>query len=157
MAYVESNCPKCGKKIRENCNAWVYGSPIRNCPGCKCEFLDKRWREVAIDGFDPRANNKKLYIFGFFGFLLFSIVCAGILYYMSSLYGHYPTRLLGCVIVGAVGTIGCAVVLLRQLTGYEDRINQKYMEESQKRLQNKDYVERLVSYGYSVPDAYRNK
>lgn len=29
MGYVEWNCPKCGKKNREACNAWVYGNPIR--------------------------------------------------------------------------------------------------------------------------------
>ena len=66
MGYVEGNCPKCGTKIREKCNAWVYGSPIRTCPSCQSEFLDKRFREVAIGGFDPRANNPKFYLFGFF-------------------------------------------------------------------------------------------
>lgn len=155
MGYVENNCPNCGKKVRESCNAWVYGSPIRTCPNCNVEFLDRRWREVAIEGFEPRANNKKFYIFAFFGFLLFTIACIGILYGMSSLQGHYPSKLLGCIILGVVGTIGCGILLLRQITGYEDRKNEKYMEESQKRMQNKDYVEKLIAYGYSVPNIYR--
>lgn len=155
MGYVEGNCPKCGKKIRESCNAWVYGSPIRICPNCKSEFLDKRWREVAIDGFDPRANNPRFYIFGFFGFLAFTIVCVVWLMAMINAQRSYPIRLLGCIVLGIIGTIGCAVVLLRQITGYEEKNNARFMEESQKRMQDKDYVEKLVAYGYSVPDVYR--
>lgn len=156
MGYVEGNCPKCGRKIRESCNAWVYGTPIRTCPSCKSEFLDRRFREVAIDGFDPRANNTRLYLFGFLGFLLFTIVCAGWLIAMINAQKSYPVKLLGCVIVGIIGTVGCAVVLLRQITGYEDKCNARFMEESQKRMQDRDYVEKLVAYGYSVPDTYRN-
>lgn len=155
MGCVENHCPKCGKKFMESCNAWVYGSPIRTCPKCNSEFLDKRWREVAIDGFEPRANNKILNIVGFFGFLAFTIICAGILYTMSSVNGRYPIKLVGCVVLGAIATIGCGVLFLRQITGYEDKKNQKYMEESQKRMQDKNYVEKLVAYGYSVPDKYR--
>ena len=67
----------------------------------------------------------------------------------------YPVRALGCIALGIIGTIGCAVVLLRQITGYEEKNNARFMEESQKRMQDKDYVEKLVAYGYSVPDIYR--
>lgn len=49
MGYVEWNCPKCGKKNREACNAWVYGSPIRNCKACNQEYFDDRWREIALE------------------------------------------------------------------------------------------------------------
>lgn len=156
MGYVEGNCPKCGAKVRERCNAWVYGSPIKTCPSCKSEFLDKRFREVAIDGFDPRANNPRLYLLGFFGFLVFTIVCAAWLIAMINARQSYPVKLVGCILVGIVGTVGCAVVLLRQMTGYEEKQNARFMEESQKRMQDKDYVEKLVAYGYSVPDTYRN-
>ena len=66
MNFIEGTCPKCGAKTREKCNTWVYGSPIRTCGSCKTEYLDKRWREVAIDGFDPRSNNSSFYLKGFF-------------------------------------------------------------------------------------------
>lgn len=33
--------------------------------------------------------------------------------------------------------------------------NKKYYDESVQRLQNKEYVEKLVSYGYNVPERYR--
>ena len=155
MGFVEGNCPKCGKKIREKCNAWVYGSPIRTCPKCKSEFLDKRWREVAIDGFDPRTNNPKLYLFGFLGFLIFTILCIACRILMINIWGSYPTKLLGCIIIGIIGTIGCVLILLIQITGIEDKNNAKFMEESKKRLQDKNYVEKLISYGYDIPDIYR--
>ena len=60
MGYVEWNCPKCGKKNREACNAWVYGSPIRNCKACNQEYFDNRWREIAIEGVEPATKSLKL-------------------------------------------------------------------------------------------------
>ena len=62
MNYVEGNCPHCGVKTKEPCNTWVYGSPVRTCPSCKTEYLDKRWKEVAIDGFDLRSMNASFYL-----------------------------------------------------------------------------------------------
>lgn len=154
MGYVEGKCPKCGSMVREKCNAWVYGSPIRVCPNCKNEFLDKRWREVAIDGFETTAKNAKLYMWATIGFLLFTIACVLWLVSMVKTKGSYPNKLLGCIGVGIIGTIGCFVVFLRIVTGYEDKQNAKYMDESIRRLQDRNYVEKLVSYGYIVPDEF---
>lgn len=154
MGYMEGNCPKCGARIGERCNAWGYGSPIRTCPKCKKEFLDKRWREVAIDGFAPGSKNAKLYLGATIGFLLFTIVCVLCLITMINTQGHYPIKLVGCIVLGIVGTIGCAIVFLRIVTGYEDKQNARYMEESKKRLQDKNYVDKLISFGYAVPDEF---
>lgn len=154
MGYVEGKCPKCGARVREKCNAWVYGSPIRTCPNCRKEFLDKRWREVAIDGFVQGAKNAKLYFCAMIGFLLATVVCILWLWKMISTQGHYPTKLVGCIVVGIIGTIGCAIVFLRIVTGYEDKQNAKYMDESRRRLQDKDYIDSLISFGYTVPDEF---
>ena len=62
MGFVEWNCPRCGKKNREKCNAWVYGSPIRNCKECNAEYFDRRWREIALEGVEPASKNAKLYL-----------------------------------------------------------------------------------------------
>ena len=59
ISIAEWTCPECKTKNRETCNAWMYGSPIRQCKACRSEYLDRRFREVAIDGFDPRSNNPK--------------------------------------------------------------------------------------------------
>lgn len=154
IGYVQGNCPECGARVHEKCNAWVYGSPIRTCPKCKKEFLDKRWREVAIDGFTPGSKNAKFYLGGTVSFLLFTIACILWLRSMISTRGHYPVKLIGCIVVGIIGTIGCFVVFLRIVTGYEDKKNARYLDESKRRLQDKNYVDKLISFGYTVPDEF---
>ena len=86
---------------------------------------------------------------------MFICVCALWLIYDIKTLGGYPERLLDCVLIGMVGTIGCFVVLLRIVTGYEDRQNRRYYDESVKRLQNKSYVYKLIAYGYDVPEEFR--
>ncbi|MCM1468495.1 MAG: hypothetical protein NC086_10120 [Alistipes sp.] len=154
MGYVEGKCPECGAKIWEKCNAWVYGSPIRTCPKCRKEFLDSRWREVAIDGFVRQSTNAKGYFLAMLGFLAVTAVCVLWLRKMIVTQGYYPTKLVGCIVLGIAGTIGCAVMFVRIVTGYEDRQNARYMAESKKRLQDSGYVEKLRSFGYMVPDEY---
>lgn len=53
-----------------------------------------------------------------------------------------------------VGIIGCFVVFLRIVTGYEDKKNARYLDESKRRLQDKNYVDKLISFGYTVPDEF---
>lgn len=155
MGYVEGKCPQCGRKVRESCNAWVYGSPIRKCPHCGSEYLDKRWRELAIEGADPRTKDPKFYLKMAAIFLIFTIGCILWRSYLIASQGSYPTKLLGCIILGAFATVGCVVVFFRIITGYESKNNAKYLEESKERLKDKAYVEKLISYGYDVPDEYR--
>lgn len=47
MGFVEWNCPRCGKKNREKCNA---------------EYFDRRWREIVLEGVEPASKNTKLYL-----------------------------------------------------------------------------------------------
>lgn len=155
MGYVEWDCPKCGKKNREACNAWVYGSPIRNCKVCNSEYFDNRWREVALEGVEPATKSPKLYLSATLGFLVFTIVCTIWLITDIKTMGSYPINLAGCVFAGAVGTIVFLVIFLRIVLGYEDKQNKKYYEESLQRINNKAYVEKLISYGYNVPEKFR--
>lgn len=69
--------------------------------------------------------------------------------------GSYPIKLTGCIFVGAIGTIGCFVIFLRIILGYEEKQNQKYYNESLQRMNDKSYVEKLISYGYNVPEQFR--
>lgn len=154
MGWVDGNCPKCGARVHEKCNAWVYGSPVRTCPHCKEEFLDKRWREVAIDGFATGPKNAKLYLGAAVGFLLVTIVCILWLGSMVRTQGHYPIKIVACIGVGIMGTIVCATVFVRIITGYEDKENTRYMDESKRRLQDRNYVDKLISFGYTVPDEF---
>ena len=155
MGFVEWKCPKCGKNNREGCNAWVYGSPIRNCKGCNSEYFDNRWREIAAEGVEPATKNPKLYLGASLVFLVFTIACIIWLLADIKASGRYPIKLVGCVFVGALGTIGCFVVFLRIVLGYEEKQNKKYYDESLQRLKNKEYVQKLISYGYNVPEQFR--
>ena len=152
MNFIEGTCPKCGAKTRENCNTWVYGSPVRICKSCKTEYLDRRWREVAVDGFDPRSQNSSFYLKGFIGFLIFTVLCAIWLIWLINNTGSYPSKLLGCVMVGGLGTLLCGFLYLRIKLEFEEKNNRKYLEESKQRLQNPEYVRKLIAYGYDISE-----
>lgn len=64
----------------------------------------------------------------------------------------FPVKIIGCIIVGIAGTIMSLILFFKIVTGYEDEQNAKYMEEPKKRLQNKEYVEKLIAYGYQIYD-----
>jgi multisubunit Na+/H+ antiporter MnhB subunit len=104
---------------------------------------------------EPDTKSAKLYLLATIGFLVFTIVCAMWLVTDIRTRGSYPIKLLGCVFAGVLGTVGCFVIFLRIILGYEDKQNQKYYEESLQRLKNKNYVEKLISYGYHVPEKFR--
>lgn len=152
MGMIKQNCPNCRAHYNEKCNAWVYGSPIRKCPKCGSEFLDKRWREVALEGFQAGKVSWKFYLVGTVGFLIFSILCGLWLLSLINTQGSYPTRLLGCIMIGLFGSAGCFVMFIRCVTGYEDKKNAMYLEESKRRMQNPEYVEKLRAYGYDIPE-----
>lgn len=152
--FIEWNCPTCGKQNREACSTWVYGSPIRTCKFCHAEYLDRRWREVAIDGYDPRSMNSSLYLKGTIGFAVFALVMALWMMYSIKTRGYYHTRNAACVILGIFGSVMCLILFLRIKLGFEAKSQEKYRNESIARLWNPDYVQKLIDYGYHVPEEY---
>ena len=154
MGYLEGKCPKCSEKTREQSNAWAYGSPIRFCPRCKQEYLDRRWREVAIDGFDPKATSPAYYLKCFAGCLLGTALGYGWFYYTTHYKGYWSTANVGFLIVCALGTIGCLGMAIYVGLGFGKKADQKYMEESKRRLRDAEYVKKLLACGYHVPDEY---
>ena len=154
MSYLEGTCPKCGEKTREQSNTWAYGSPIRFCPRCKQEYLDKRWREVAIDGFDPRGTSPAYYLKCFVGCLVGLILSYGWYYYTTHYRGYYNTMNIAIIVVAAIGTIGCLGLAIYIGLGFGKKADAKYMEESKRRLRDADYVRKLQSYGYVIPAEY---
>ncbi len=154
MSYLEGTCPKCGEKTREQSNTWAYGSPIRLCPRCKQEYLDKRWREVAIDGFDPRGTSPAYYLKCFVGCLVGLILSYGWYYYTTHYRGYYNTMNIAIIIVAAIGTIGCLGLAIYIGLGFGKKADAKYMEESKRRLRVADYVRKRQSYGYVIPAEY---
>lgn len=154
MGFSEIKCPHCGKMNRETCNTWMYDTPIRVCKNCNNKYLDKRYREVAIEGPDQRSVDPAFYLKGMGVMAFIFIGTLGILLYQINVRGYYSNRLLGCVLMGFLGFIACGVLFLRNRLGIETKNNQKYLRESESRLANKEYVQELIEFGYEVPDKY---
>lgn len=149
MNYAEWVCPQCKTKNREACNTWMYGSPIRECKACRSEYLDRRFREVAIDGFDPRSNNAKFYVKGTLFLLAIALVC-GVMIYFQYARGYYSMKVVAAGALSALGAIACLIMSIRIKLGFQNKDNDKYMEESKARLSDSLYVEKLRKYGYKV-------
>ncbi len=149
ISYAEWVCPECKTKNREACNTWMYGSPIRECKACRSEYLDKRWREVAIDGFDPRGKNAKFFAKGALLLLSMALIC-GVLLQTPVVQGMNSTKLtLACVLCSLFGLVS-GFIALRIKLGFAAKDNEKYMAESKSRLADPQYVEKLRKYGYKV-------
>lgn len=149
ISYAEWVCPECKTKNRESCNTWMYGSPIRECKACRSEYLDRRWREVAIDGFDPRSNNAKVYVKGTLFLLAIAAIC-GILIYFQCAKGYYSMKIIVAGALSGLVGIACGINALRIKFGFANKDNDKYMAESKARLGDPQYVEKLRKYGYKV-------
>lgn len=157
MGYSEMKCPHCGKMNREHCNAWMYGSPLRTCKKCGKKYIDRRYREPALQGFDRRTTDPKLYKTA-------CIICAALFILAICWYrfttrnlGYYTNYQIGLLIMCPIAIVGCVVQYLRITGGSMDRANQKYLSESEERLKDKQYVADLIANGYKVPDKYIDK
>ena len=157
MGYMVSSCPHCGSQNRESCNAWGYGSPIRQCKSCKAEYYDNRWREVAIEGFDPRSNNSKLYLFAGIGSGVLSAVMGLWVWNSIRTSGSYSIRAAGLAVLAALVCVMCLVMYLRIKSGYEEKAQAPFLEESRQRMQNPEYVRKLMQYGVRVPQEFQPK
>ena len=149
MNYAEWVCPECKTKNREACNTWMYGSPIRQCKACRSEYLDRRFREVAIDGFDPRSNNAKFYVKGALFLLAIALVC-GVVIYFQYARGYYSMKVVAAGALSTLGAVACLIMSIRIKLGFQNKDNEKYMEESKARLSDSQYVEKLRKYGYKI-------
>ena len=149
MNYAEWVCPQCKTKNRETCNSWMYDSPIRQCKACRSEYLDRRWREVAIDGFDPRSNNAPLYAKVALVLLAIALVC-GIMIYFQYARGYYSIKIIAVGAGSVLIASACGINALRIKLGFQAKDNDKYMAESKARLSDPQYVEKLRKYGYKV-------
>ncbi len=154
MSYAEWVCPECKTKNRESCNSWMYGSPIRQCKACRSEYLDRRFREVAIDGFDPRSNNAKIYVKGVLFLLAIAVIC-GVLTYFQYAKGYYSVKVVAAGALSALGAIACLVLAMRIKFGFQNKANDKYMEESKARLRDPQYVKKLEGYGYRIDESLK--
>ena len=156
MQQTFGKCPHCGKSIAITymLNEWKYGSPIKVCKKCNQEYIDKRYHEMAIDGFSPETFDIK----GTLSFLIFGVMStiASILITAFSLWldsSYYP-MVIATGIMGILIVIGMICNLISIKTGIKQRRIEKKMLQSVERLQNKEYAHKLASLGYSVPERF---
>ena len=129
---------------------------LKVCPKCKNEFLDKRFTEVAIEGFDRRSVEPSFYLKGIVFFAVITLMSILLFIYMVKFIGKYPTKILGCIGIGILGIILCTLMFVRVKFGFEEKERENYIKQSEERLKNKEYAEKLKFYGYEVPDKYLN-
>lgn len=149
------NCPHCGKMNRESCNAYMYGSPIRVCQSCGRKYTDLRYTEPAINGFDPKSANSSVFAKGagiFAAGFVFTLVWVII---SINTRGSYSIKMAGASFICLLGLIICIVSLIRIKSGIAEKENLRYLEESEQRLADKEYVKELIEMGIDVPEKYR--
>lgn len=151
-------CPNCGKDLGLFLRRDLYGSPFRTCPKCKKEYVDRRYKELAIlpDGIDGEMSYIPAVIF---------LVVAVIFVIRGVTIGNYdyingsPVTLSDQIIWYAIGGI------LFILAAYEFIVikfgikKKKLMREygsSVFRLCDINYARKLSANGFNVPNKYLN-
>lgn len=150
MAY-EIYCKYCDSKLLKY-DKWEkkYKSPIATCKKCGKEYLDPRCHELAIEGIPEAefkvANDLVLLIIGglitWRGYYLFGMHMLGT---PDSMQWVVPTVVL---ILGLAMVVAAFVDGIRILTGLKKRKFEKILEESQNRMKDDNYIQKLKELGY---------
>lgn len=153
-------CPYCNKKpFSYTPNQWYYGSPVRTCKKCGQKYLDRRYHEIAVEGFEggTLSTRTSLGAAGF-GVLLF-IVGGGI--HLFEIYRPISTEIrtihtMWCylALMGAVLALIMLVDCIRIKTGAKANHLETLRQESIERLKDTEYARLLANEGYSVPDEF---
>ena len=136
MGYSEMACPHCGQMNRERCNAWMYGSPIRECKICGKKYVDNRYREPAISGIDTRTASPSLYLKMTGVFFAAALIVGGWQFISAKAAGYYYTRMVILSVLLLMASVGCLVMYIRIKLGIEAKNNAKYIAESEERLKD---------------------
>ena len=157
MHFVESYCPNCNHLNEFPCNnVWRYGSPIVKCHKCQSEYLDDQFREVPIEGIAPKSSKASLYFCLGLVFLAGSLIGTAMIYFHTITPGtyYYDKTIIGTIIEG-IASLPCFFMSLRIKLGFQNRSNKNYIQESEERLTNPSYVQKLESYGYKIPEKFK--
>lgn len=142
------HCPACGKGRQPSPeNRWCYGSPIKTCPHCGCEYYDERYTELAANKFPPAAPPafKGLKIMGI-GIAF--ILAAALFYFISATStGRYSLWLPIIAVGGAAIAIVGLIDFIEIKTGKRQRQLDEFYAQSKQRLENVEYAEKLRQLG----------
>lgn len=150
MTFQTKRCPHCRKVYESNsyagypskANRIKYGCPIKVCNSCQKVFVDKEYREIAVEGIqevDKARVSPATIVYSLFGCFL------GIGVFVS------VNQIAGLVILGL-----SAWLFFDEWNGYEGRQERlvTLRKESEERLNNPVYAALLKKMGYDVPEKY---
>jgi hypothetical protein len=158
MANIQVRvCDNCGAKLDPILSDGSrYGSPIRECPSCKRLYIDRSYREIAVDGFKEADLEQKSGLGYIVLSLLLALLSTGM--FFLNCFGGFGNRVYFAIPVMAVimwywfaESLG---TLIDVRTGKKQKELEKLRQESEERMRNRSYADVLVQHGYNVPQKY---
>lgn len=144
-------CPKCTNKQIDNhiVNAYGvnWGSPIKRCLICNTEYLDNRYQEAAI--YEKPKSRLKIREIKYAGIgMLFGPLMLLVNSIRMTLFNFSSdgTLFYGGIILTCFSIILAVIFTLAALENHKNY--KKALEESQGRLQDGEYKDKLIKYGY---------
>ena len=158
-------CPHCHKSIEnepqstKDWNSFGYQSPLITCPKCSKDFLYKAFHEPAAEGINKKWLNVGIPLKRALIYTAFWAVCWSAIYFIPSLTIPLKIRVLLLGLSGLFMLYGLLDwwTVIRIQSGKEAKLLLKLVQESEKRLQDENYVRRLYNVGYKVPKKYLPK
>ncbi len=152
---IQNNCPYCGKTIRvkQTKTEHAYGSPVRACEHCKKTYIDRYYRELALE--DPSRVDRRKIAPKNVAMLLFGALLIVLSDFLFSGAKDVVIRVLLSVLGGLLA-LSATWVIVTEYRNYDARM--KFFEEeraeSEKRLSDPEYAQKLKNAGYHVPERY---
>ena len=156
MANIQIRvCDNCGAKLGPILpDGSRYGSLIQKCPSCKSLYIDRSYREIAVDGFKEAELKSKLREIVIT--LLLALLLTG--FFVLNTFGGFGNRVyLAVPIMAVVMWYSFATSIADQIdtwTGKKQKELEKLKLESEERMRNRSYVDVLIQQGYNVPQKY---
>lgn len=152
---TDGSCPHCGKKFSDyNAESCDYGTPVRKCSSCGGAYLDRRYHEMAVDGYPQSGFDCKVSIKTMLFGLVFLLIALAYTAYTMHFRGYYSVKIVCTAVLAAVVMVVGIIDLISIKTGIKMKRFEKKMAESEKRLENPEYAQILAELGYSVPEKY---
>ena len=158
-------CPHCHKSIEnepqstKDWNSFGYQSPLITCPKCSKDFLCKAFHEPAAEGIDKKWLNVGIPLKRALIYTAIWAVCWSAIYFIPNLTIPQKFKVFLLGLSGLFMLYGLLDwwTVIRIKSGKEAKLLLKLVQESEKRLQDENYVRRLYNLGYKVPEKYLPK
>lgn len=152
---MEIHCPNCGRLVGTFVvGDYRYGSPLKNCPKCRAEYINPVFHEIEVDGISPDAFNIKLLATGILSGIIFFAISAVIHYFEVTTQRYYHTVPIAIMIISVIVILFAAGNIILIKTGLKAKRTERKRQESVERLSNPTYASRLKELGYNVPEKY---